>query len=439
MPSFKELLTFEYENEYESAYDLSVKRNFSVPKIYSAKGDLTKRWYVYFSFRDPKSGKLKRQTPFYGNANAYKSKEDRLSVLLTYRKVLLKLLKQGYDPYSDNIELYQSLHVKNTTTVTPDSPDKDHVASGPETGKPKMTVGEGFEFAIKLKEKVVNQTTKRDYESKIKNLLEWLRTNRPDVAYITELDKMAVTSFLNHVLEKNSARTRNNYKSDLSSIVQVLVDNEIIQQNFIKKIPKLKSIPERNKTYSQHTQEEIFEYLKINDPMLLLYIKFISYNFLRPIEVCRLRVKDIDLKNKRIQFKAKNSPLKTKIIPELLWADLPDLGNLDKDAVLFTPDKIGGTWDTLVENRRDYFSKRFKKVVKDHFNLGKDYGLYSFRHTYITKVYRALAKDSSPFEAKSKLMLITGHTSMTALEKYLRDIDAQLPEDYSTMLTNVHG
>jgi hypothetical protein len=31
-------------------------------------------------------------------------------------------------------------------------------------------------------------------------------------------------------------------------------------------------------------------------------------------------------------------------------------------------------------------------------------------------------------------MLITGHTSKTALEKYLRDIDAHLPEDYSEML-----
>ena len=42
--------------------------------------------------------------------------------------------------------------------------------------------------------------------------------------------------------------------------------------------------------------------------------------------------------------------------------------------------------------------------------------------------------ESSPFEAKSKLMLITGHTSMSALEKYLRDIDAELPPDFSEML-----
>ena len=78
-------------------------------------------------------------------------------------------------------------------------------------------------------------------------------------------------------------------------------------------------------------------------------------------------------------------------------------------------------------DRRDFYSKRFKKNVKQKFDLGIDYGLYSFRHTYITKLYRALVKESSPFEAKSKLMLITGHLSMSALEKYLRDIDAELP------------
>ena len=180
----------------------------------------------------------------------------------------------------------------------------------------------------------------------------------------------------------------------------MLVDNEIIEQNFIKKIPKIKFIPERNKTYSQNIQEEIFEYLEVQNLVLLLYIKFTSYNFLRPIEVFRLKVKDLGLKSKKLHVKAKNSPLKTKIISELLWTDLSDLNKLNKEAVLFTLDKIGSEWDTALGNRRDYFSKRFKRIVKDHFKLGIDYGLYSFRHTYITKVYRALIKDSSPFVAK---------------------------------------
>ena len=57
--------------------------------------------------------------------------------------------------------------------------------------------------------------------------------------------------------------------------------------------------------------------------------------------------------------------------------------------------------------------------------------MYSFRHTFITKLYRALKENSSPHEAKSQLMQITGHTSMTALESYLREIDVELPKDYS--------
>jgi len=66
--------------------------------------------------------------------------------------------------------------------------------------------------------------------------------------------------------------------------------------------------------------------------------------------------------------------------------------------------------------------------------LGVDYGLYSFRHTFITKLYRDFAKTKTPFEAKSKLMLITGHSTIGVLDKYLREIDAELPEDYSKSL-----
>ncbi|MHA7843222.1 MAG: hypothetical protein ACX93I_07885 [Winogradskyella sp.] len=40
MFSIKEILIFAYESEYDSAYDLSERRLFSEPKIYTAKGDI---------------------------------------------------------------------------------------------------------------------------------------------------------------------------------------------------------------------------------------------------------------------------------------------------------------------------------------------------------------------------------------------------------------
>ncbi|WP_159018072.1 tyrosine-type recombinase/integrase [Algibacter sp. L3A6] len=430
MSNLNRILTFEHESEHDLEHSLPLKNLFSAPKIYNAKGDLSKRWYVYFSYRNPKTGKLQRMQNVYGKANKYTTKEDRLFVLTVYKRSLLKLLKEGFNPFEDNTALLAKRNAKVKRSKAKPSSEVD-TEKDKETGVPAMSIKEAFNFGLKLKEKLLSKTTKRAYENRIKNFIKWVEDVHPEIHTIDKVDRKLVTQFLNHVLDNTSARNRNNFRVDLSSLIQVLEDNDIVATNFVKRIPVLKSIPQRNKTYSKEKQEEIYKYLEKEDTLLLLYIKFISYNFLRPIEVCRLKVGDIDLKNKVIKFKAKNSPLKTKIIPDLLINDLPDLSTMNKSLCLFTPDQIGGKWETDVDNKRDYFSKRFKKVVKDPFGLGKDYGLYSFRHTYITKLYRALVKGSSPFEAKSKLMLITGHSSMSALQKYLRDIDAELPEDYS--------
>ena len=426
-------LTNEHGNEHILEHSLSNKKNFSTPKIYSANGNLKKRWYVYYTYRNPESGILQRMKNVYGGANRYNTKEDRLTILSIYRVKLLSLLNEGFNPFEDNTARYvnredKSLNpMKNTNKV----PEVELVI------KPKVSVlsyKEAFIKGLKYKEKLISDTTRRSYENRLKNFLLWVEKHHPELKAITDIDKKVVMDFLNHILDLTSPRNRNNYRTDLSSIMQALEDNDIISSNFIKKIPVLKSTPQRNKTYSKEQQKDIFEHLEKTDKTLLLFIKFISYNFLRPIEVCRLRVGDLDIQHKRIQFKAKNSPLKTKIIPDLLLNDLPDLSKLNKEHNLFTPDGIGGVWESELSNKRDYFSKRFKRIIKDPFNLGADYGLYSFRHTYITKLYRELVKGSSPFEAKSKLMQITGHSSMTALEKYLRDIDAEFPDDYSELI-----
>ena len=431
------ILTFDYQNEHVLEHDLQMKKNFSNPKIYNANGDISKRWYLYFSYRNPKTGKLQRMKNIYGVVNSYKTKEDRLWVLTAYRKKLLQLLKTGFNPFEDNSELYQKNLSKENRKNSKEGEKViaiNTVKKIEPTAISSRTIKEAFDFALNLKKKVVGVTTYKGYLSKTNRLSRFLATKYPEIKYIDQLTKNMVVQFLNSVLDRTSASNRNNYRIDLSSIMQTLVDNEIIAVNFTKSIPVLKSSPECNKTFTEKQQQDIYKHLEDKDPRLLLFIKFVSYNLLRPIEVCRLQIKDINLEQKTISFKAKNKTLKTKIIPDILSEELPDLSGLDPNAYLFTPSQIGGHWEATEQNKRNYFSKRFKKVVKDHFNFGLDYGLYSFRHTYITKLYRELAKSYAPFDAKSRLMLITGHASMTALEKYLRDIDAELPEDYSALI-----
>lgn len=178
--------------------------------------------------------------------------------------------------------------------------------------------------------------------------------------------------------------------------------------------------------------DKIYSYLDKEDPLLLLFIQFVSYNFLRPIEVARLRVEDIDLVNKTLTVRAKNKVLKTKIIPDILVSEITKMRLTRKHYFLFTPDGVG-EWKVTETFRRRWFGDRFNKV-KEALNIGDNYTLYSFRHTFITKLYRELRKTYSKRDTEDNLMLITGHSTLTALQKYLRDIDAELPQDYSHLL-----
>jgi hypothetical protein len=127
MFTLNEFLTNEYESEHVLEHSLLKKKIFSAPKIYSANGDLNKRWHVYYSYRNPKSGKLKRQTPIYSNANKFKTKEERLTVLVTYRKALLKLLNKGYNPYEDNKKLHKEL-IENKNQLLADKNQKEIIS-----------------------------------------------------------------------------------------------------------------------------------------------------------------------------------------------------------------------------------------------------------------------------------------------------------------------
>ncbi len=447
----------EHNSQINQFKNLLKRKDFTSPKIYTggvnillwnqlsetekAKA-LSKSWYVYYSFRDEKTGKLKRMPNIKGNANKLKTKKERIDYLSAMSSALEFLLEKGFNPNSNN-NIEELLGKKKTKNFELNNTDlaisKERVETKnscvvttsennplPET----LTIKEAFEFALNIKKNTIRDTSYKNFELRIRKFKKSLDENKP----ITFITKKVINDYLNEVLVNSSARNRNNTRADLSSLFQVLEDNEIITDNVVKKINVLKSNPERNKTYTSEMQKDIYSFLEENDKLLLLFIKFVSYNFLRPIEVCELKIKDIDVTGKRLYLRTKNKAVKIKIIPEILLNDLPDLSNFTPESFLFTPTGFGQDWITEPNNKRDYFSKRFKEVVKTHFNLNKDYGMYSFRHTFITKLYREMRKTSTQFETKSKLMLVTGHSTMTALEKYLRDIDAELPEDYSNLL-----
>lgn len=452
--------------------------NYTEPKIYTGgvlisewskltkaeqKTALKKDWCLYYSFRHPKTLKLTRQPHIKAGVNRLKTKRERIAFLKTMKDALSTLLQAGFNPYEDNSKRIEAkLFGYNSKTIITENTLSENlqptISKKTETNKEiitdikeettteieettteieKTSIKEAFEFGLNLKEQVMTKSSFANYKSRVNRFLKWLINNGYEKYSINNLNRKIVNTYLNEILKDSSARNRNNTRADLNTLFKTLENNELIKENFITKIDVLNSTPKRNKTFTPKLEKDIYNYLDKTNKHLLLYIKFISYSFLRPVEICRLKIEDVDIQDKKLYIKAKNQPVKIKIIPDILLKELPDISAKNPKMFLFTHDEIGGFWDTEENNKRNYFSKQFKKV-KEHFNLGSEYGLYSFRHTFITKVYRKLRENNTPFETKSKLMLITGHTTMTALEKYLRDIDAELPKDYSELIKEIN-
>ena len=303
-------------NEHASAHVLSLKKKYSTPNIYDANGDLSKRWYVYYSFRNPETDKLERQTHIYAGVNKFKTLRERKNAIKILAQAVENILESGYNPYEDE-------------EIVSTSEEK------------KYTIEDAITFSLELKKNTLKENSFRDYRVRIKSFEKWLYANGFENRTINSVDKKTIVTFLNSVLSTTSAKNRNNTRAILSMFFQSLEDNDIIPDNFVKKINVLKSNPERNKTYSSKQEVDIFNYLKSNDELMLLFIQFISYNHLRPVEVVRLQIKDVNVKDRRLYVRAKNKAVKVKIIPEILLSTLPNLDKFNPESYLFTPNGIG--------------------------------------------------------------------------------------------------
>lgn len=81
--------------EHDFEHDLKEKKKYSEPKIYDADGDLSKRWYVYFSFRKTADAALVRfPNNFY--AAQHLDKKDRLQWLKKNSANLIYTFKRWF-------------------------------------------------------------------------------------------------------------------------------------------------------------------------------------------------------------------------------------------------------------------------------------------------------------------------------------------------------
>ncbi|WP_272149147.1 tyrosine-type recombinase/integrase [Tenacibaculum aiptasiae] len=423
------------ESEY---YDKKVKvpvkvpvkyfqKLFSNPKLYipknkiTGKPDLNKSWYVYYYFRNPFNGQMDKFIEKQG-INRLKTLYERTEAGKNLKKAQLRWLQDGGNPFELK-KLKEDL-----------------------VNKKNFSISEALDNAFNEKTKVWGQTSKDVNTTQYNIFVKWLETKKLNNLNIKELTKRHIVIFLNELTDTDnrsvSNTTRNNYRRLISSLISQLVNDDILEFNFVISIPKLKTSVQKNQPFTLNQLNEIKKYLIKHDTYLYSFMKFVMYALMRNVEICRLQVKDIDLENNIIKVKTKTEELTTiLIIPQLknLLLEM-ELHKYDSNDFLFTKDKKPGKWEVNKERSKvNFFSRRFEKMRKKigkRINLNNNHNIYSGRHTTALDLYNSFKNQGlTDLESKHKLMTITRHKSLSGLENYLRDIGASLPKDYSNDYT----
>ncbi|PKH49536.1 hypothetical protein CXF68_02000 [Tenacibaculum sp. Bg11-29] len=394
-----------------------LKKLYSEPKIYRPKEEidgkrvitLNKFWHVYYYYRNPFTGLMEKFTERKG-INRLKTLASREEAAKNLQKALKRYLQDGYSPFKERGKEVDVNTEAYTTT-------------------------EALNIAFNHRENSWKESSTDVNTVYLNSFIKWLEEKKLDKKPIEYLTKKHISFYLGDLTKRMGNTSRNNHKRLLSGLFTELEEKEIIKYNFISKIAALKSKAKKNKPFNHQQLDNILKYTEEHDPYLYRYIKVMWYSFLRPIEIIRLKVENIDLVDNTIEIESKTEDrVYIRLVKPLhFYFSSLELNTFDSDMLIFTKEKKITYWETKKEkSREDWFGRRFKKI-KDHFNLSEDYGIYSFRHTSALSLYYQFIKKEklSEYQAVLKIQEIMRHVDESTTRKYLREIGGQLPEDWS--------
>lgn len=379
-----------------------------------------KPWHIYYYYRSPFSGKMQK---FMNTCkiNKYKTVAERMEAAKAWVKAYVLLLDNGFNPF-DELGI----------------PDKDMPE---EIDEVVYTVKTGLKYAYDNKLGSWKKSTADDYLIRMNVFLEYAELKKFDSMDIRELADVHIIGFLNWIINpmgRNIGKTsQDNYKRAVSGLLGKLKKDKIIAANPAADIDTKKDKPQKNKPFTGEEVKKLRDWMLKHDRKLYEFVTLMIYTFLREREIVRLRVKDIHLEQKYLyaDTKGDRQTIKKLIDPVCRMLEGKNLKGYPEAAHIFTKSGDIELWDADEKAKVDHFGYRFRQA-KLALGFGKDYGLYSFRHSAALDLYHSLVRSGlNDHEAVLKLMPIIGHQDPDTTRNYLRDIGGMLPKDYGEMYT----
>ncbi len=266
-------------------------------------------------------------------------------------------------------------------------------------------------FEFRKKENSLNSATRE--KSYIKIFSNFLCSHSLQDIKAENLEKKHIIQFLDFIKEQgNSNLTRNNYLTWLKAIFNIMKTRGYISENPAQNIKKLKETETRSIAISPEHLKILMQEIKATDTETYIFCLFVFYTFIRPIELRRLQVGQIDLQSQKIVIygnQSKNKKTEYVMLPEPLKRVLIETKFLERNPKnsLFSDNRE-------LQYSRNRYSILFSKIVAKN-NLPKEYTLYCLKHTGVVEYYK---KGCGIKFIKEQCR----HSSLEQTDKYLKSL-----------------
>ena len=381
------------------------KKEIVVPHLNDCGGDLTKKWYVEYSIRNPKTDKMERVRS-YEDINRFSTKEERYDSAQKIIESYSKAIQSGNISYQKFVEYEDLLLYDGQSSFS-----KTRTAK---VGSIKVYLSD----FIQIKKLEVPPVSLNSYISKLRLFCLWAEKqnilDKPVTYYTNEI----IADFLRHIVEQKelSRVTILKYEQILHTFFLYLKKKKIIVENPVFEIPKIGVIKDESPAAIPEYMRKILQQkIEPEDPQLWMFICFIYYMAIRPgFELRLMRLNQINYSLQTITIYsdvAKNDKTETIDIPDQLFDLIIDKWKLHThDQSLYMFGKFGEPGNNCLgkNNMKNRFN-RFRKELK----LPDAVKLYSWKHSGAQEL---AAQGANIYEIQRHMR----HRDIATTEQYLR-------------------
>lgn len=380
------------------------KRNDIIPaRLKDCAGDLSKKWFVEYSYRNQQTGEMKRYRKFIPESLDRKKRIAHANKLIDS---INKELAEGWSPVEEDVAFTSELNYNRQATTFKRKRKTTSVV--------ERTVSE----FLRSKKDELKERSYTTYQSRMRTFVMYLDSIDKLEIKLKDINAKFIVTFLKFLADRDelSILTIKKYQQILHAYFKYCIAEGLIKDNPVSDIPKSigKRVDCAASGLSSTDRTQLLDIIRRDDPQLYLACSMLFYCAIRPGEELRgLKVKDIDFDSCKIVIvadNAKNGQRETISMPKQLRNLLREFRiDLEHyDSYVFSQYGRPGKTKLGKNTLRNRFNN-----IRDKHGFSTEYKLYSWKHSGAQALKDA---DASPWTVMRHLR----HKNMETTERYLR-------------------